>query len=110
MSRETVVATVESCGIECAYAAFPVGTAPPLPWAVFTTSDDDPLMADGERWCGVTRWEVELYQEQSDAELERSLERAIEEAFGPWKKRETWVDSEDCLMTAYTFTDIERGA
>lgn len=108
MSRELVVEAVESCGVPCAFVAWPERGAPSLPWAVFLPERDRALMADGKRWCGATRWRLELYQEQSDAELEDSLGDAIQEAFGPWTREDSWRDEEDVLVTSFRFTDIER--
>ena len=108
MSRKAIVAALDAIGVPCAHVAWPVNAAPPLPWAVFRLEDDAKLNADGTRWATLGRWVVELYQRASDPELESKVENAITQAFGDYDKFEIWVDSEDCLMTSYRFTVIER--
>lgn len=88
--------------------AWPDNAAPPLPWMVFYLDDDLKLDADNRRWVSHGTWVVELYQKHADSEVEGKVESAITEAFGDYDKTETWVDAEDCLMTIYRFTVIER--
>lgn len=108
MSRKAVTAMLETTGIPFAHMAWPVNAAPPLPWSVFYLDDDRKLNADNRRWASAGTWTVELYQRSASSETEGKVERAISEAFGDYTKQEAWVDEEDCLMTAYSFTVIER--
>lgn len=109
MSASDVMACVASCGIPCVRNAWPKGSAPKLPWAVFMLDETDGFYADGRVSATVNRWYVELYQKTNDQELEGRLEAAIQDWFGPYSKTEAWVDTESCVQTAYYFTDIERG-
>lgn len=108
MSAEAVVAAVSGAGVPIARLAWPLGSAPPLPWCVFRLDDDAKLDADGGRWASYPRWAVELYLDPSDGETEGRVEAAIAAAFGDYRKTETWVGSEGCAMATYTFTDFER--
>lgn len=108
MSRKDVNAVLESTGLPAAHMAWPVGSAPDLPWAVFYLEEDRKLNADNRRWATYGTWAVELYQRAADPEIEGKVEDALSEAFGDYSKEETWVESENCLMTVYRFTVIER--
>lgn len=107
MSYEDVQSCV-SAVVPCAHMAWPKGSAPPLPWAVFYADSEEPFGDDGG-FGSVTSWVVELYQRSMDAALERSLEGALREAFGPFGKSESWVADEGCLMTAYYFEEFREG-
>ena len=108
MSKEDVYALSAECGIPMAHMFFPEGSAPPLPWTVFFLDEENGLYADDRVYAHVERWTLELYQRSSDSQLEERLEAAIERAFGPYSKEESWVEKENCLLTAYTFTCITR--
>lgn len=108
MGAQAVVAAVRSAGLPVARLAWPLGSAPPLPWCVFRLDEDAKLDADGGRWASFPRWAVELYREPSDAESEGKVESALAAAFGDYRKTESWVESQGCAMSTYTFTDFER--
>lgn len=104
-------ARVQSCVSEvvpCRHMAWPKDAAPPLPWAVFY-GERTILAADGDTYSINHRWTVELYQQHADGELERRMLDALRAEFGPVQPSgETWIDSENCLMTVYRFAEIER--
>lgn len=106
MSGENVMTAVRSAGLPVAHVAWPVGSAPDLPWCVYLLDEDGKLAADDSRWCSLTRWRVELYTRQGDDESCPKLEAALAAAFGDYDKEETWVESESCVMTSYRFTEI----
>ena len=108
MSRKQVAAALEATGLPFAHMTWPANQAPDLPWCVFYLDEDDALNADNKRLLTIGHWTVELYQKAADSAVEKQVEDAIAQAFGDYRKSETWVDSEDCLMTAYGFTVIER--
>lgn len=108
MSKANVVACVRSAGLQVAHMAWPVGSAPALPWCVFYLYEDGKLNADDKRYYACPTWAVELYQRQSDTETETALEDAIHVSFGDFNKTEVWVESEGCLQTTYTFTELEK--
>lgn len=106
MSARDVVAAVRSAGLPCAHVAWAVGSAPPLPWCVYLLDEDNKLSADDTRWCDFTRWTVELYTKQDDETSAPALEEALRAAFGDYYKEEVWVESEACVLTSYSFTEI----
>lgn len=106
MSAKDVVSAVRSAGLPIAHVAWPVGSAPALPWCVYLVDEDNSLSADDTRYCALTRWRVELYTKQGDDSSAPALDKALIEAFGDYYKEETWVESEACVLTSYEFTEI----
>ena len=102
------MAALSATGIPIAHLSWPTGSAPELPWMVFYLSDDRRLNADNIRWNSFTEWTVELYQKNASEEVESLVEGAINDSFGDYYKEEMWLDDEQCVMTSYTFTEIER--
>ena len=106
MSASKVYDAVSSV-MPCAHLAFKVGSAPSLPWCVYYLSDIDGMSADNKFISRRNSWVVEHYWRDYDAEKESSLESVLEENFGVFSKSETWIDSENCCQTTYTFTEFE---
>ncbi len=106
MSYQEVYGTV-SAVLPCAHMAWREGQAPQLPWAVYYLDDQSGFNADNTTYVGKHRWCVELYQKAMDLELQEELEAAILAAFSPFEKYESWVESENCLMTTYYFTELK---
>lgn len=106
MSREQVCAAV-SAHVPCAHMAWPKGSAPGLPWAVFYEEAAGGFAADDRTYAAASEWCVELYERACDKALESALERGLEGLFGPIDRVEAWVEDEQCLMTAFRFKDIE---
>lgn len=114
MSHKDVYSVISSIPVgdgtlPCAHIAWREGLAPKtLPWAVYYLDEETSIDADNTRFAHVRKWFVELYQASRDGELENALEQAIIDNFSPFEKSESWVSSENCLLTSYNFTEIER--
>lgn len=108
MSKKDIVKAIQGAGLPIAHFAFPVGSAPELPWCVYYLEEDNKLSADNARFASYPRYTVELYQAASDTDTEAKVEAAITATFGDYDKSEAWVESESCVMTTYTFSDFER--
>lgn len=106
MSYSKVYSTVSGV-VPCVHMAWPVGSAPSLPWAVFYLDETEPV-GDNGGYAERQEWIVELYQRSRDAELEKGLEAALRGSFGAIAKSESWSSSESCLITEYYFTDFEE--
>ena len=92
----------------CAHMAFPIGSAPSLPWCVYYLDEMDGFAADNRLHARRNNWIVEHYWKDYDEGVERELEKAIEDAFGAFRKTEEWVSDENCVETAYYFAEIEK--
>ena len=89
--------------------AWPVDASHPLPFAVYYIDRVRGHYADNKLYKTVTRWTVELHQYTRDAEIQEALEAAIAEQFGTYKiDGEEWIEDDQCFMTVYGFTEIEK--
>lgn len=108
MSAERVVAAVQAAGLPVCRMAWPVGSAPSLPWCVFYEDGNNGFWADDRMIFQRHSWCVELYQRASDSESEAALEASLADAFGGYEKTEAWVEEDGCLQTTYTFAEFEK--
>lgn len=108
MKLSDVYTALSGAGIPIAYMAWPKGSAPQLPWAVYYLDDYDGVRADDEMWCEASKYIVELYQRLADEDVRERVEQAITASFGGFDKEETWVEDEGVYMTTYRFTAIDR--
>lgn len=114
MSGEAVYSAVTSVEIAdgvhmpCAHFLYPVGSAPELPWCVYYLDEMDGYAADNRIIARRNNWIVEHYWKVYDENIEKALEDALEASFGAFRKTETWVESENCMETAYYFAEIEK--
>ena len=106
MSGRRLKTVLDELGLPSVRFAWPEGSAPELPWAVFWIDEEDGIYADGRMEARRREWTLELYQKTSDEELEERLEDAIIANFSPFRKSEAWVDDENVIQTVYYFTEI----
>lgn len=104
-AAERVQATVGSV-VQCVHMAWPEGSAPDLPWAVWYVDEERGFCSDDSKGPRETWWCVELYERSCDYDLHDELESAIEDAYGPCKKTESWLSDEDAVATVFTFKEI----
>lgn len=109
MSGKTVYAAISPI-MPCAHMAFPIGSAPDLPWCVYYLDEMDGFAADNSLLAKRNNWVVEHYWRDYDEEKESALESAIESSFGAFKKTEVWVEDENCVQTTYYFAEIEKSS
>ncbi len=109
MSGKTVYATISPI-MPCAHMAFPIGSAPDLPWCVYYLDEMDGFAADNRLLAKRNNWVVEHYWKDYDEEKESALESAIESSFGAFTKSEVWVEDENCVQSTYYFAEIEKGS
>lgn len=107
MSGADVYAAVTSTGIPCRRNDWGDEKPPKLPWAIYTC-EDDPFSADGHICTVRHNWTIELYEERHSKKLETAIEIELDKRFGPYTKREVWVESQKCLMVTYDFKEIEQ--
>ncbi len=109
---ERVVTMCRDLGLPVTHLAWPEsdpatrdGGAPPLPWFCWALEAGGETFADGTNWASLPRLVLELYERSPDVGLHKATEAAIQQTFGPFKRYESWAESEHCLMTAWHFTD-----
>ena len=95
---------VESIGLPFAYYQFPIdpdNPAPPPPFVCFFYPRSNNVRADNTTYLRVDALTVELYCDEKRFDLEAAIEAILDEHELPWVKTETWLDSENMLMTIY---------
>lgn len=102
---ETLQATLAAL-VPCVHMAWPEGTAPALPWAVWYLEEERGFSADDARHVPARRWCVELYERTCDYALHDDIEAALQERYGPCRITETWLADEDAIATVYEFEEI----
>lgn len=106
MSRKDVFQTVKAV-VPCAFMAWPEGSAPEPPYAVFI-DDPETFAADDDTYAVAHTWDVELYEKSPDQELEQKLEKALRERFGTVYREEIWIEDENVMETVFSFSQTER--
>ena len=74
---ERIVSTAASCGVECAHMAWPEGSAPELPWAVWRLDSETGFFADDGKYAGAGTYAVELYERACDEGLHARIEKVV---------------------------------
>lgn len=100
---EVVFSTLLESGLPGTRVAWPLGGDPALPWFAYRSSKDGNLFADNSRYARMDRYIADLYQADYDDSVRDTFEQCVAR-LGPYSCSETWVPSENCWMTSYTFT------
>lgn len=92
---------LDTLKIPVAYRFFRAPQNPPF--ICFYVDGTDNEFADNSVYKTVNQWTVELYTENKNPVLEQALEAILP----PYNKNESYIDTENMLMNAYTFENIE---
>lgn len=87
-----------------AYYAFPLGSAPELPFIVYEETSSANIAADNKVYHKRKNLDIELYTEFKDTATENLVETALDSAEIVWSKTEDYLDSERCYMLTYSIT------
>jgi len=100
---DTVHYTVgtQSVSVPVAYRFFRAPQDPPF--ICFYIDGTDNAFADNSVNKTINQWTVELYTENKNPILEKNLEAVLP----VWNKTESYIDTENLIMNAYTFEDVE---
>lgn len=96
-------------GLPGAKYSFAYGHVPPLPWFVYLPEKKGEVFADNDYYLTVPRYRAELYIKENDPEIVDGFAEAVR-SLGPYRHREVWLDSENCMMHSYTFSLTKEGA
>lgn len=99
MTQEQLNTQLKTAGLPVVYHSWPPGEAPAPPYLVFLMTRSNNFKADGRVYLPITRYQVELYTLAKDPEAEQAVEAAL--ANIPWKKSETYLESEDLYEILY---------
>lgn len=100
---KAVYEALSASGIPGTKMAYPVGKTPALPFFVYMQESGGETFADNKNYETLTRYRAELYQKDNDPSVREAFESAVA-AVGPFTTNEGWIASENCYMTAYSFT------
>ncbi len=73
------------------------------PFICFYVDGTDNEFADNSVHKTINQWTVELYTENKNPILEKNLEAVLP----VWNKTESYIDTENMILNAYTFEDVE---
>ncbi len=101
MTTNEIAAMVAEIGIPYAYYQFPEGTAQPTPFICFFLSYDNDMKADNSNYQKIERLIIELYTDNKDYQLERTMENVLASHGMVWSRSETWLDTERMVEVIY---------
>lgn len=101
MTTEAVAALVGTFGIPYAYHHFDESTGQQPPFAVFYFENSADMYADNANYQNILNLSIEIYTENKDFDLERTVENALKGAGLTWVKTESYIDSEKMYEELY---------
>lgn len=99
MTQVELLNLLKATGFPVAYSHFVKETPPPYLIYVFSYSGD--LMADNTNYQEINNFQVELYTTIKDLGAERKIQDALKGANLPYRKTESWIDSEKLFQIIY---------
>ena len=105
MTRQEIATMIAGVGLPYAYDHFDEIEAPGgPPFIVFYYPDSDDFMADDTNYATIAQLVIELYTDNVDFAKEAAVEAALRSASLPFRRQQTWIDSERMYQTAYATT------
>ena len=102
MTPQNIKTMIESVGIPYAYHQFADGTGQQPPFICFFYGNSDDLAADDTNYTRIERLYIELYTDEKDFALEKTIETLLNANDLVFAKEQTYIDSERMHETIYT--------
>ena len=102
------VHAIQSTGTPVVAVRYPTGTNPTPPYVCWLLDSTDNAYGDNKVLTVIGRYDFELYADQRNMALERSIEAAFDAAGIAWAKSGAYVESEDLVETIYSMDLIEK--
>ena len=102
------VHAVKSTGTPVVAVRWPKGTSQATPYVCWVLDSTRNAYGDDSVRLVVGGYDFELYCDQRDLALERSIEAALDTAGIAWSKSGAYVESEDLVETIYSMDLIEK--
>ena len=102
MTPQNIKTMIESVGIPYAYHQFADGTGQQPPFVCFFYGNSDDLAADDTNYTRIERLYIELYTDEKDFALEKTIETLLNANDLVFAKEQTYIDSERMHETIYT--------
>lgn len=101
MTYKEIDDMLESIGIPYAYNQFDNDTPQELPFICFLYDESNDLAADNVNYSQIRQLSVELYTENKDFTLEKTVEDTLTENGLVYSRSETYLESERMFMVVY---------
>ena len=99
MTQQDLYAVLETLNIPVAYGEFEEAVEAPFITYQFTNSSD--IMADNQNYIDVDNYQIELYTEKKDIQMEQKLEILLKTNNLVYSKLETWLNDEKLRQIIY---------
>lgn len=104
MTQAELFQALKAIGYPVAYSQFRVdddNPPPAPPYLTYLFAYDDDIMADNQNYVEISNFQVELYTKIKDLAAERAVQGKLKELGLPYRKTETWLDSEKLFQVIY---------
>lgn len=101
INKEKIETMLGGLGIPVAYHHFEKEDAVNPPFICWLSPGTDNYSADGKVYHRADELDIELYTDERDFELERSLEEILDEQEIFWDKTELYIESENMFEILY---------
>lgn len=102
MTPQEVNTLIASVGIPYAYHQFADDTGQQPPFICFFYGTSDDLAADDTNYTRIERLYIELYTDEKDFALEKTIETLLNANNLVFAKEQTYIDTERMHETIYT--------
>lgn len=99
---------IKSTGTPVVAVRWPKDTTQTPPYVCWLLDSTDNAYGDNSVLTVIGRYDFELYCDQRNLALERSIEAALDAAGIAWAKSGAYVESEDLVETIYSADLIEK--
>ena len=106
MKRKDIQTLLRKLGKPTQYMSWKKGQEPALPYFLFRTPGRDDKKADNQNYQKIPQWEIDLYSDTKEEELEEQLEAALKELGITYGKFEFHIETEDMILNRYSFNTL----
>jgi hypothetical protein len=99
MTQAELYQALKSIGFPVAYGSFTNPVTPPFITYQFAYSSD--MIADNHNYVDIGNFQVELYTDKKDLTTEKKVQDKLKELGLPYRKFETFLDTENMYQILY---------
>ena len=109
MSIDEIKQMLDEMGIEYRYHHFETEAAIAPPFLIWILPESNNFMADGITYQGIQELDLELYTDNKNFVLEKTVENVLNSHEIPWNKKELYIESENMYEILYEMEVIING-
>lgn len=109
MSIDEIKQMLDEMGIEYRYHHFETEDAIAPPFLIWILPESNNFMADGITYRGIQELDLELYTDNKNFVLEKTVENILNIHEIPWNKKEIYIESENMYEVLYEMEVIING-